>query len=192
MAVLQDDSTDDEEKAKHLCWLFHLVGDLHQPMHTTALFTTERFQEGDRGGNETKITPGSNLHSFWDSRLGSNNLLPSTVGTRAVEAMTTYAAEAEKAALCLDVEHWLQETHQLAVDVAYSPAIMEGVAEQEDSGADFVPIAISDEYKTTAGSVSQRRVAEAGYRLAGLLPNGFRRARDTIGILLCLRKLHDL
>jgi len=109
------------------------------------------------------------LHSFWDSRLGSNNLLPSTIGTRAVEAMNTYKAEAEKAALCLDVEHWLQESHQLTVDVAYSPAIMEGVAEQEDTGTSLVPIAISDEYKTTAGDVSQRRVAEAGYRLARLL-----------------------
>ncbi len=81
--------------------------------------------------------------------------------------MWDYTAEAEKAALCLDVEHWLQESHQLAVDVAYSPAIMEGVAQQEDQpAASFVLIAVSDKYKTAAGSVSQRRVAEAGYRLA--------------------------
>lgn len=105
VAVLNDDSADDEEKAKHLCWLFHLVGDLHQPMHTTALFTTERFSEGDRGGNETEITPGSNLHSFWDSRLGGNGLLPSTIGTRSVDAVTEFASEAAKAALCLDGEH---------------------------------------------------------------------------------------
>jgi len=69
----------------------------------------------------------------------------------------------------VDVAHWLQESHQLAVDVAYSPSIMEGVADQEDTGAGFVPIAISDAYKTTVARVSQRRVAEAGYRLARLL-----------------------
>ena len=35
--------------------------------------------------------------------------------------MTVFADEAEKAALCLDVEHWLQESHKLAVEVAYRP-----------------------------------------------------------------------
>lgn len=39
------------QKALAYSWLFHLVGDLHQPMHSTALFS-ERFPDGDRGGNQ--------------------------------------------------------------------------------------------------------------------------------------------
>lgn len=45
---------------------------------------------------------------------------------------------------------------------------MEGMSEQEDSGP-FEPIEIGDEYKTTAGTLSRQRGAEAGFRLARLL-----------------------
>jgi hypothetical protein len=32
---------DGERKAIALAWLFHLVGDIHQPLHTAQLFTVE-------------------------------------------------------------------------------------------------------------------------------------------------------
>ena len=44
----------DEEKAVYLTWLFHLVGDIHQPLHCTAVFS-ERFPDGDKGGNLARI-----------------------------------------------------------------------------------------------------------------------------------------
>jgi hypothetical protein len=34
-------SSDGERKAIALAWLFHLVGDIHQPLHTAQLFTPE-------------------------------------------------------------------------------------------------------------------------------------------------------
>jgi S1/P1 Nuclease len=40
-----------ERKAIALAWLFHLVGDIHQPLQTAQLFTVE-YPNGDRGGNE--------------------------------------------------------------------------------------------------------------------------------------------
>jgi hypothetical protein len=43
--------SDGERKAVALAWLFHLVGDIHQPLHTAQLFTVE-YPQGDRGGNE--------------------------------------------------------------------------------------------------------------------------------------------
>jgi hypothetical protein len=63
----------DEEKAVYLTWLFHLVGDTHQPLHCNAVYS-ERFPEGDKGGNlaRIRIRSGSvNLHSFWDGLLGT-------------------------------------------------------------------------------------------------------------------------
>ena len=35
---------DPERKAIALAWLFHLVGDIHQPLHTAQLFTVELSQ----------------------------------------------------------------------------------------------------------------------------------------------------
>jgi hypothetical protein len=40
----------EEENAGFLTWLFHLVGDVHQPLHCTAVYS-ERFPDGDKGGN---------------------------------------------------------------------------------------------------------------------------------------------
>lgn len=39
---------EDSEKAITLCWVFHLVGDIHLPVHNITLFTTD-FPDGDRG-----------------------------------------------------------------------------------------------------------------------------------------------
>jgi hypothetical protein len=44
-------NSDPERKAVALAWLFHLVGDIHQPLHTAQLFTVD-YPQGNRGGNE--------------------------------------------------------------------------------------------------------------------------------------------
>ena len=56
--------TSDRDKAVALCWILHIGGDLHQPLHTTAMFTTA-LPQGDRGGNTIKLTGSSakNLHA---------------------------------------------------------------------------------------------------------------------------------
>ena len=66
---------DGERSAVALAWLFHLVGDIHQPLHTAQLFTVE-YPEGDRGGNEicvrvTQAEQPIELHRFWDGVITS-------------------------------------------------------------------------------------------------------------------------
>lgn len=63
-------------RAVALSWLFHLVGDLHQPLHTVAFFS-DRFPEGDRGGNLFFVRPTAadttvTFHYFWDG-LGTTS-----------------------------------------------------------------------------------------------------------------------
>ena len=69
----------EEEKAVYLCRLFHEVGDIHQPLHCTAVFS-EQFPLGDQGGNLARIRITSspvNLHSFWEWSSGEKlNQLP--------------------------------------------------------------------------------------------------------------------
>jgi hypothetical protein len=65
-----------ERKAIALTWLFHLVGDIHQPLHTTQIFTIE-YPRGDRGGNEicvrvTQARQPIDLHRFWDDVITSS------------------------------------------------------------------------------------------------------------------------
>jgi hypothetical protein len=71
--------TDPERKAIALAWLFHLVGDIHQPLHTAQLFTID-YPNGDRGGTElcvrvTEAGQPMDLHRFWDGVITSSSNL---------------------------------------------------------------------------------------------------------------------
>src|SRR5262249_15446480 len=71
-------------KAIALAWLFHLVGDIHQPLHTVQLFTVD-YPQGDRGGNEicvrvTQTGQPIDLHRFWDSVMTSSSNLKKSSG----------------------------------------------------------------------------------------------------------------
>jgi S1/P1 Nuclease len=46
--TVKNDS-DPERRAIALAWLFHLVGDVHQPLHAAQIFTVD-YPNGDRGG----------------------------------------------------------------------------------------------------------------------------------------------
>lgn len=71
-------SSSDSEKAIAIAWIEHLIGDLHQPLHTTAR-AFKADDKGDQGGNLFALTPkgtpgdkSDNLHRFWDSVIGRN------------------------------------------------------------------------------------------------------------------------
>ena len=75
-SVVKNES-DRERRAIALAWLFHLVGDIHQPLHTAQLFTVD-YPKGDRGGNEicvrvTQAGQPMDLHRFWDGVITSSS-----------------------------------------------------------------------------------------------------------------------
>src|SRR6188508_3487062 len=71
--VLRNASATEKDKAIAIAWVEHLIGDIHQPLHTSAR-VTDREPKGDQGGNLFLLTPEgtprdkqTNLHWFWDS-----------------------------------------------------------------------------------------------------------------------------
>src|SRR5262245_45358577 len=65
----------DEDRAIALCWLLHLTGDVHQPLHCGSLFTEKLLPKGDAGGNAIGFRFGKSktperLHTYWDGLLG--------------------------------------------------------------------------------------------------------------------------
>lgn len=58
------------ERALFARYLIHMVGDIHQPLHSVSLFN-HTFPKGDAGGNFLKLTllnnTVQNFHSFWDA-----------------------------------------------------------------------------------------------------------------------------
>ncbi len=69
-AIVADPDADAADKAVVYCWLLHLGGDIHQPLHSTALYSVEQFPTGDQGGNDIPLTRGRHLRALWDNLLG--------------------------------------------------------------------------------------------------------------------------
>ena len=152
----------DSSKAIALCWLFHLTGDVHMPLHTTALVDA-RFPDGDQGGNRFKIRvmPGDktiNLHSFWDGMLlGSEDY--TSARNLAVQERQRFPRK-QLTQLCENtITAWAKESFQLAQDTAYRSHTLA-------NGTDQLGAVLPADYVATVKPVAARQVALAGYRLA--------------------------
>jgi hypothetical protein len=148
-----------DAKALAYCWLFHLVGDMHQPLHAVSLYG-DYFPEGDRGGNEIPLARGRNLHSLWDNLLGRDSRMRNVQRiVSQLQPMTVDAATPEV---------WIAESADLAKSAAYDPIILRAVREAKP-GTELEPIILPASYMQEAGSIARQRVYTAGIRLAELL-----------------------
>ncbi len=155
--------------AETLGFLYHLVGDVHQPLHTATRYSVAN-PNGDAGGNGFRIQMPpeariSNLHAFWDAAggafgfqspkrpldpAGKANILAIAQGV-----MKDFPAESMPEWSDLDPHTWVIESNTLSRQVVYKN-ITEGGAP-------------SKAYTDEAQRLSRKRLALAGYRMAGVL-----------------------
>ncbi|MCX7422240.1 MAG: S1/P1 nuclease [Planctomycetia bacterium] len=176
------DITDDENRAVRLCWLFHLMGDLHQPLHVTTLIDDKKFPKGthaDLGGNLIVIrshigAPPHKLHGFWDDRLGTDSHFPAV---KSLAEMLTHDPHLKPEQLPEfgthhDFKHWAAESYAAAKTTAYRDGqlsfALSGDLDQKRITNDDVPI-LPQGAEYAANKLARRRVTLAGYRLAELL-----------------------
>jgi S1/P1 Nuclease len=144
----------DKLKSYDLSWLLHLVGDVHQPLHSSTRVSATDL-DGDDGGNGVKLASPANLHTFWDGVLGGGES-PST----ALNAIVALQDAPESAVNDLNVSDWIKESFDAAKQTSYkSPPI----------GAGAGPFTLTLAYKTTARNLAEKRIALAGARLAKIL-----------------------
>lgn len=159
-------ATPPDRRAIDLCWIEHLVGDAHQPLHAVGMFTRD-LPDGDRGGNLDVVAAAgggraTNLHSLWDGLLGRSTN-PDTI--RKVADRIERGQVDAQAASDLDVAHWLREGRDLAVHEVYRDGQFRGLPR----GAVGEPPPLPIGYEARARQVADERVALAGARLAALL-----------------------
>lgn len=164
--------SDDKLSAEALGYLYHLVGDVHQPLHCATRYTPAR-PNGDSGGNGFPITPPAaqgpdNLHAYWDGAAGLFNFVkvprppsgrgkePAEIRRLAAGVVAAYPAGAHRQQWQeLEVEQWVKESNQIAREFAYVK-----LNENDQPKA---------AYATQAKRIATERLALAGYRLAGIL-----------------------
>ncbi len=159
-----DKAVPEAERAIQLAWLLHLVGDVHNPLHTVARFT-QPLPQGDRGGNSVFVVGASNLHSYWDALLG-HTPTAEFIGKQAKSLMKT---EKREKPVNTDERRWVDEGVRVAKETVYTFG--------GDSGSKGNPVQLSDEYKAAATKVGRARGALAGYRLAALLNEALKEPR---------------
>lgn len=155
------ETEDPEEKADTLCFIMHIVGDLHQPLHC-ATRVTHGFPapEGDHGGNDFLLGGKKyrKLHALWDDSV--NLALEDSAEDLADEIAQRLPREslAEEIAV-RDPEQWARAGFAIAVEKGYRPLEESGDERPEPSGR----------YLRTARDIGQRQAAIGGYRLADML-----------------------
>lgn len=171
LRILKDEDSSDRQKAIHICWLLHCVGDIHQPLHSTALFSRELFPGGDKGGNQIKTDTLSNLHSAWDRTFGNDSFRSArNIAIELIED-SSFEDSIEHASATLEPKTWLDESNEIAIEHAYSREVMEQLKERESSGDDIDhnPILLSDNYLRNRRTVSNAQVVLSGVRVAKVL-----------------------
>lgn len=139
-----------EQAVWALPWLLHLVGDLHQPLHTG--------HAEDLGGNrfaiENLLTPRqpfTNLHAYWDGLPGRSSLRGDRLQAQVQRLLAAHPAPPRG-----NVHSWYEESRQ-ALQLVY-PA----------QNGTLLPV-IDVEFQRHARDLAERRLVAAGYRLGWAL-----------------------
>ena len=152
-----DSDENSMSKAVQLCWVFHLVGDLHQPLHSSALYTKHVFKDGDRGGNSI-LGKKYKLHGIWDWAIADNG-----IGWKDLEQRVNKLDQLDlKVKQTVNSSDWLNESHDLAKRYVYTDDIIKTILKSEKEKAEEkkVKVTLSEAYR----SDMKEQAALAGYK----------------------------
>ena len=158
--ILSDESLPANVRLEALAFMVHFTGDIHMPLHSG--------DDGDRGGNDVEtaygIVPGLNLHSIWDTTLAERAI------TAAQPPLVRRYPAAERAELAGGgPADWGRESWLLAREFVYPNAFDRSPLGEELPGE----AALTQEDIVAALPVVERRVTQAGLRMADLLDAAF-------------------
>lgn len=174
LSVAADPRASASERAVALCWVFHLVGDMHQPLHSASQ-VSQRFPEGDRGGNLQYIRdPQTNdavtLHWFWDDAISREDEPQQAIQSAAdlVRRLPrTRFKELKPFQNPNEFAAWTQESYDLARTIGFGPELK---ASDSANGA----VKQSQRYLDLATDTAEKRLTLASYRLTEVLRRAFR------------------
>ena len=113
-----------------LRYIIHVIGDIHQPLHASSLFSKE-FLKGDEGGNlfEIRYKRGiDNLHKLFDSGF---DLIDNKIERPLTEADSDYLTKTAHAIIdenkkekliefqSKEMSDWLRESHDISEAFIY-------------------------------------------------------------------------
>lgn len=167
--VASDVRASPSDRALALAWVFHLAGDIHQPLHTAQLFSG-RYPQGDRGGALPQVLDPQtgeaiSLHWFWDDSVHRDgDWDAATTRARALMGRLPRSAFSELKTGPARAEAfpaWAKESYALAGPLTYRADLNAAPTPAEAK-------ALPPAYVADATAAAERRLTLAGYRLADI------------------------
>ena len=161
-ALLIDSSKAAADRALALCWVLHLMGDIHQPLHAGALFSNTLFAQGDRGGNGID-TDSNNLHIRWDRALSDSSIADNL---RTILLMQRANRATPALSAVLDWSQWLAESRQLLLTEVYDQKLLAEIELAEQRGQPLSAFTLDNDYVVNMQDIARQRIGIAGIRIA--------------------------
>ena len=123
--------------------LFHLMGDLHQPLHVG--------YGNDKGGNTMQVnynSKGTNLHALWDFGIIESK----NIGLHNCLKVTKYSKKEIMSLQEINVVNWAKDSRSYLLPIYNTDGNK-----------------ISDKYVDSSVSIIENQILKAGIRLAGVL-----------------------
>jgi hypothetical protein len=177
-------------RAARLCFLLHLVGDIHQPLHCAMQVSNDKLKDGDEGGNLQLVRRRGHvegqgvvlaIHTVFDDLLGREERLDRLKNEADV---LEHDPKLQRSVLAPFLKQkaptaWAKESLADAIEFAYLNGQLKTFRgksvkafHKEHLAASAVPLEPSD-YEKNARPVAERRIVLAGHRLAELLSQIF-------------------
>lgn len=173
LRIAADNTAPAADRAVALCWIFHLIGDLHQPLHAASLYSP-LFPDGDRHGTRFFVRPphgedAVSLHYYWDSIIQRSQNMPDVTRTATqLQALYPHGTFDEMQQRPYrgpaSVRGWIiDESHRLAISEGYLDGQLAGATERRNASR------LSEAYAARAQAVGARRMSLAAERLAEIM-----------------------
>ncbi len=185
-AVLKDSHAEPRKRAEALRYVVHFVADLHMPLHAS--------NNNDLGGNcvpvhylrrrprQTHDSFSPNLHAIWDTAILERDMEgadPAEFADYLEQSFSSELKQWQKAGI--HIEDWTWESHDLAESVVYGelkpqvpvepPVSVNSCADDNHIGERLFQMQLTacQVYQDAAAAVVEKRLAQAGVRLAMIL-----------------------
>ena len=188
LAILENPAADPHKRADAIRYIVHFVGDLHMPLHA--------ITNDDRGGNcvpvyffwrapqQVRDSYSPNLHFIWDTAILERDMDSADPSEYAKFLSQTFSADLPKwRSAGIHLDDWTWESYDLAESVVYGhltptiptekPVDVHSCVDDNNIGQRMLALQVSaaEKYQEAAVPVVQRRLAQAGVRLALILNN---------------------
>jgi hypothetical protein len=166
LAIARDAKAPAAQRAVALCWVFHILGDMHQPLHRGHRMDLG-WLKTDRAATIAFVrrAPGGrvmDLHESWDSAASLPGPDPAAA-ERLLPRLAAVADRLPKDAAPATLYAWAAESEALARNVAYTGSALGATPDKPSA-----PV-LDAAYQARARAISEVRIATAGVRLGRTL-----------------------